>query len=1722
MHALTTLNLPRLVPNPDTTMNTIITPITRQLPRLALPVALALVAAFASPAQAADVIKANNTTALNLTGSWTGAVLPTSSDVAVWDSTVTAANSPLAGASLSWAGIRIANPTGLVTIGGATPTAGTTLTLGVSGIDLSAATQSAVISSPTTLLLGASQTWSVNSTRNLRLGITGTGAANANLDGTAGTVITVTGGGVVDANQGGATGFTDAAGYAGFNGKWIVNSGATLRGLRHGATAWGTSTAADAITLNGGTLAVGGIATAAGNWSWNSGITLATSTSSILDNQNPSGSGRWLKLVGAFTGSGNLTIASTGAGTMSSDTGFIFAAPNTMSGTLTINSGAFVRVGGLGGTDLTTSVGSLGSLGTATIVNNGTLTLSRDNTWTFANNVSGTGVLRIGIGTGSATHIATVSGNNSHSGGTTLQTAVTLNIGHANALGTGMFTVAGNGIFDNGTGSSLTVANPFTLSGGSPTFTGTSDMTINGAVTLAVANRTITVNGGTLTLGGAVSGAFNLTKQGAGTLVLNGASVAYANAITVGNGTLRLGSADALGTIAGGTTVSSGGTLDLNGQTIIAETLSITGTGVGSNGALVNNSGTPASLSGAITLGGNSSVGGSGNTTLGGAIGGAFSLTKVGAGNVTLNAASTHSGDTTVSAGTLTLGASGSIASSPVITVAGGALLDVSASSFTLGGAQTLVAGRTSGFATDVNGTLTSGGVVRPAGTSTAGTLTVAGALAMTGGSVNFDLNVANTTAGAGVNDLVAASGAVSASASTTVNVNWVGGAPASGTYTLFTGSTASAANLVKGTGLTDGPRISFAFDDTTTPGTIYLVVTGGPASLTWVGDGAGNVWDIGGSPNWDNGGADNYYDLDSVTFNDTSANGPVDVSVTVAPGAVVVNNSSTAYSLTGAGKITGTASLTKSGTASLTVATPNDNSGGTTINGGTVIVPDGGALGSGAVVNNATLQLDSASTLTFNNTVSGTGGLTKTSAGTATVGGVNTYAGNTTISAGTLKIGAGGPIPNGAGKGDVSLTGTLDLAGTGETINGLSGGGTVDNSTGTGTLIVGDNAATSTFGGTIQNTAGTLALTKTGAGTLTLTGANTYGGATTVSGGTLAVSGGSAIPNAATVTIGNGGTFQVNASETIGGLSTVSNSTVNAASGTLTFTTGSIIGNLTGAGTVLRNGTADTAAGQFTNANALNFTGTLSLRGSTPSSSPAAMQGATGRFWLHDPNGSQAAATAFALDTGASGTDAQDVIFGDWDATSGNRKLTLSSLTGFGTLRMDAGSAGLRNVIVDQATDTTFNGMMLSHTSSGGEIVRSLAFEKLGIGTLTLAGIVGRQTVSAGVSDAPVFIKASVGRLVLTAVNTFTGWINIGGSATLELGGAGRLGSGTYSQPVTNAGTFVVNSSANQVLSGVISGAGVIIKTNSGTLTLNGANIYTGATTVSAGTLAGTGTVGGALDVQSGGTLAPGASIGTLTVNGAATLAGVIVAEVTNGPSADLINFAGGATLGGTLTVTANGTLTSGQTFNLMDGSLSGTFATVNLPGGSGHWNTTALYTLGEITFNNASPVATNLSLGVVHGGSVSLTVIGGKHAPTDADGDSMTVTGVGAASSGTSGFTATSVTYVADGTAGTNTFTYTVTDALGATDTKIVTVIVSNPQGFNQVSAGVDGGNAVLSYLGVPGTNYALEITHTLPATNWVPVITNTAAANGFLNFTNPISLSPTNDYYRTRYVP
>ena len=162
----------------------------------------------------------------------------------------------------------------------------------------------------------------------------------------------------------------------------------------------------------------------------------------------------------------------------------------------------------------------------------------------------------------------------------------------------------------------------------------------------------------------------------------------------------------------------------------------------------------------------------------------------------------------------------------------------------------------------------------------------------------------------------------------------------------------------------------------------------------------------------------------------------------------------------------------------------------------------------------------------------------------TLVLSGNNDYTGATTISAGTLRLGAANVIPDGAGKGNVSVAGTLDLNGFSETVNGLSGGGTVDNTAASANAVL-TVSTSSNFKGTIQNTGAALALVKGPAGDLVLTGYNnSYSGGTTVQGGRLFIANGGALTPNGSVQV-NAGTVTMNA----GGSPTFAQ-TINLASG--------------------------------------------------------------------------------------------------------------------------------------------------------------------------------------------------------------------------------------------------------------------------------------------------------------------------------------------------------------------------------------------------------------------------------------------------------------------------------------------------------------------------------------------------------------------------------------------
>jgi fibronectin-binding autotransporter adhesin len=136
---------------------------------------------------------------------------------------------------------------------------------------------------------------------------------------------------------------------------------------------------------------------------------------------------------------------------------------------------------------------------------------------------------------------------------------------------------------------------------------------------------------------------------------------------------------------------------------------------------------------------------------------------------------------------------------------------------------------------------------------------------------------------------------------------------------------------------------------------------------------------------------------------------------------------------------------------------------------------------------------------------ITGASSLLKDGSGTLTVSNPNTYTGATTLTAGTLQLGAGHVLPDGSGSGNLTVLGALDLNSFPETINGLNGTGIVDTvAGGTPLLTIGHGDASSVFNGIIQNSSGSLALVKTGTGILELAGNNTFSGGVTILNGTV------------------------------------------------------------------------------------------------------------------------------------------------------------------------------------------------------------------------------------------------------------------------------------------------------------------------------------------------------------------------------------------------------------------------------------------------------------------------------------------------------------------------------------------------------------------------------------------------------------------------------------------
>jgi hypothetical protein len=178
---------------------------------------------------------------------------------------------------------------------------------------------------------------------------------------------------------------------------------------------------------------------------------------------------------------------------------------------------------------------------------------------------------------------------------------------------------------------------------------------------------------------------------------------------------------------------------------------------------------------------------------------------------------------------------------------------------------------------------------------------------------------------------------------------------------------------------------------------------------------------------------------------------------------------------------------------------------------------------------------------------------------------------------------------------------------------------------------------------------------------------------------------------------------------------------------------------------------------------------------------------------------------------------------------------------------------------------------------------------------------------------------------------------------------------------------------------------------------------------------------------------------------------------------------------------------------------------------------------------YGDAPVTGTALNLGTVAGEVTTLSLVKLLARATDPNGESLRVVAVSptSANGGAVALGASVIQYTpANGFTGADSFSYVLADTGGDTVSGLITVTVtaagsSSGGSYNQLSVEPVGSDMRLSYLGIPGANYALDVTHDLtPPIAWAPVITNLAAANGLLVFTN--TPSGGQSYYRTRYVP
>ncbi|MDR3458108.1 MAG: autotransporter-associated beta strand repeat-containing protein [Verrucomicrobiae bacterium] len=711
-------------------------------------------------------------------------------------------------------------------------------------------------------------------------------------------------------------------------------------------------------------------------------------------------------------------------------------------------------------------------------------------------------------------------------------------------------------------------------------------------------------------------------------------------------------------------------------------------------------------------------------------------------------------------------------------------------------------------------------------------------------------------------NDLIIINGSLTPNPGTVINLaSLPPGGLANGTYTLMQVSGTlggSPANFTI-TGKPSPSRQTFNIIYATSPNRVQLQVVGSPAALTWLGT-PGSIWDIVTTANWTNATshAVEQY-FDGDNVSFTDIGSANQPTLnTTVQPGQVTFNSSVDYVLAGNGAISGNGGLVKSGTSTLTITTTNTYTGVTAFNGGKVSV---NAITNGGVAS----PLGAAASASANRTYNG---------------------------------------------GTFQYTGDTASSDCGATLN--AGGGTIE---------VANSATTLTLSGGIVGTSGG-ALTKTGNGTLALSGPNTYNGATILSAGALTVSGGNGIPDTSAVSVADaaGVVLTIGANETIGSLagggvnggSTIINGMLtlggnNASTGFGDPITGTGGLTKTGTGILTLTNSATLTGSLFVKAGAVVIdsggslststydsigqdgtdNGTLTLKGSGSFST-------TGDFNVGDIGSSMgtlnvqdsASLSVNAFFVGSANA-AGVVVTGIVNQTGGTVSQNSSTLGSFVIGgRTSTNGVGIYNLVSGQLTATapvrmSGNGKCVFNQSGGTFTAASTAG---GINLQRFAGPGGTYNLDGGT-----FQAWNVAASILATDPTYHSVFNFNGG-TLQptadntnnyFQGLSRANVRTNGAIIDTAGHNITISQplVHSDIAGESAIDGGLTKQNSGTLTLAGTNTYTGSTVVNGGTLVITATSGtGATTVNNGGTVLTVAGVtgtGPITINGGATVNG-------------------------------------------------------------------------------------------------------------------------------------------------------------------------------------------------------------------------------------------------------